>query len=46
MDNDLSEKIAFVTGGSAGIGAATVRRLAEAGRSVLVGYDNGQSRAK
>ena len=39
MDSDLSEKTAFVTGGSAGIGAATVRMLAEAGSTVVVGYN-------
>ena len=45
MDSDLSEKTAFVAGGSAGIGAATVRMLAEAGSTVIVGYNKGESRA-
>ncbi len=33
---DLTGKVAIVTGGASGIGAATVRRLAAAGASVLV----------
>ncbi len=33
---DLSGKVAVVTGGARGIGAATVRRLAEAGAAVVV----------
>ena len=45
MHSDLSEKTAFVTGGSAGIGAATVRMLAEAGSTVVVGYNKGEGRA-
>lgn len=44
--NDLNGKIAIVTGGSNGIGAATVRALAEAGASVLVGYNKGAERAE
>jgi NAD(P)-dependent dehydrogenase (short-subunit alcohol dehydrogenase family) len=35
-----------VTGGSSGIGAASVRRLAAAGARVVVGYNRGLDRAK
>lgn len=42
----LKEKIALVTGGSNGIGAATVRLLAEQGATVVVGYHRGQDRAE
>ncbi|MDG2032775.1 MAG: SDR family NAD(P)-dependent oxidoreductase, partial [Rhodospirillales bacterium] len=45
MQNDLTDKTAFVTGGSAGIGAATVRMLADAGSTVIVGYNTGENRA-
>jgi|SRR5215470_17075853 len=41
----LVGKIAVVTGGSSGIGAATARRLAEQGASVVVGFRNGHERA-
>ena len=33
---DFSGKVAFVTGGSAGMGAATVRAFAEAGAAVAI----------
>jgi 3-oxoacyl-[acyl-carrier protein] reductase len=46
MENNLSEKIAFVTGGSNGIGAATVRALASAGAQVIIGYNTGKDRAE
>lgn len=41
----LQGRVAVVTGGSSGIGAATVRRLAEAGASVAIGYNGGEDRA-
>lgn len=45
-DMSLGGKVAVVTGGSNGIGAATVRRLAEAGTRVVVGYNSGLDRAQ
>lgn len=42
----LRGRIAVVTGGSSGIGAATVQRLAAAGATVVVGYNAGQQRAE
>jgi 3-oxoacyl-[acyl-carrier protein] reductase len=41
----LEGKVAVVTGGSSGIGAAAVRMLAAEGASVVVGYHNGVDRA-
>ena len=41
----LAGKVAVVTGGSSGIGAASVRRLAAAGARVVVGYNKGADRA-
>jgi len=46
MSDELAGKIAFVTGGSNGIGAATVRKLAASGAAVIIGYNNGEDRAK
>jgi len=43
---DLNNKIAFVTGGSNGIGAATVRLLADAGAQVAIGYHSSPERAE
>ena len=45
MSKKLTGKIAFVTGGSNGIGAATSRMLADAGAIVIIGYNNGIERA-
>src|SRR5262249_56869205 len=42
----LAGAVAIVTGGSSGIGAATVRRLAEAGAAIVIGYNKGEARAK
>ena len=41
----LAGKVAVVTGGSSGIGAASVRLLAGAGARVIVGYNKGADRA-
>ena len=41
----LASKVAVVTGGSSGIGAASVRLLAGAGARVVVGYNKGADRA-
>jgi 3-oxoacyl-[acyl-carrier protein] reductase len=43
---ELDGKVAVVTGGSNGIGAATVRMLAEEGATVVVGYNGGETRAQ
>jgi len=42
----LAGKVAVITGGSNGIGAATARRLAAAGATVVIGYNEGVERAK
>jgi len=42
----LAGKVALVTGGAGGIGAAICAALAGAGASVLVGYSGGQERAE
>lgn len=46
MIGDLTGKCALVTGGSNGIGAATVRMLADAGARVMIGYNKGEARAQ
>jgi len=43
--SSLAGKVAVVTGGSSGIGAASVRLLADAGARVVVGYNKGAERA-
>jgi 3-oxoacyl-[acyl-carrier protein] reductase len=43
---DLTGRVALVAGGSGGIGAATCRRLADAGAVVCVGYNRGADRAE
>jgi 3-oxoacyl-[acyl-carrier protein] reductase len=43
--SSLAGKVAVVTGGSSGIGAASVRLLAGAGARVVVGYNKGADRA-
>ena len=42
----LKDKVAVVTGGSSGIGAATVRALAQSGARVAIGYNKGRERAE
>lgn len=42
----LKDKVAVVTGGSSGIGAACVRRLADEGARVVVGFHQGRERAE
>jgi 3-oxoacyl-[acyl-carrier protein] reductase len=42
----LKDRVAVVTGGSSGIGAATVRRLAAGGAACVVGYNSGEDRAR
>ena len=44
-EHPLNGKVAVVTGGSSGIGAASARMLAAAGAKVVVGYNKGADRA-
>jgi 3-oxoacyl-[acyl-carrier protein] reductase len=43
---ELAGRVAVVTGGSNGIGAATIRRLAAKGATCVVGYNQGLDRAE
>ena len=45
-DYALAGRVAVVSGGSSGIGAATVRRLAASGATVMVGFNAGKDRAE
>lgn len=42
----LEGKVAVISGGSSGIGAATARRLAEGGARIAIGYNSGRDRAE
>lgn len=42
---NLRDKVAVITGGSGGIGAATARRFADAGCKVVVGYNSRSAEA-
>jgi len=42
----LNGKVAVVSGGSSGIGAATVRLLAASGATVVIGFNQGEQRAE
>ncbi|HYL79523.1 MAG TPA: SDR family NAD(P)-dependent oxidoreductase, partial [Candidatus Acidoferrum sp.] len=46
MRVDLGGKLALVTGGSRGIGAALVRAMAAAGASVVVNYRENEAAAR
>ncbi|MEW6760896.1 MAG: SDR family oxidoreductase [Pseudomonadota bacterium] len=46
MNTSLNGKVAFINGGSRGIGAATARRLAQQGATVVIGYANSASAAQ
>jgi 3-oxoacyl-[acyl-carrier protein] reductase len=43
---DFSEKVVLVTGGSRGIGAATVKAITSSGGSVVVHYGSNQEAAE
>jgi 3-oxoacyl-[acyl-carrier protein] reductase len=43
---DLAGKVAVISGGSSGIGAASAQRLAERGARIAIGYNSGRDRAE
>ena len=43
---DLKDRVALVTGGARGIGAAVCRRLAQSGATVVVNYARSEAPAK
>ncbi|GAB3472346.1 3-oxoacyl-ACP reductase FabG [Massilia terrae] len=45
MSTTLNGKVAFINGGSRGIGAATARRLAQDGATVAIGYQSSEQAA-
>ncbi|MEO1745349.1 MAG: SDR family oxidoreductase [Pseudomonadota bacterium] len=45
MNQDLTGKVAVVVGGSGGIGAPTCSMLADAGATVVVGYNSNKAKA-
>ena len=46
MNTSLNGKVAIINGGSRGIGAATARRLAQDGATVVIGYANSAAAAQ
>lgn len=44
--DDLTGKVVVITGGSSGIGAAAGRRFADRNATVVVGYNQGEERAR
>ncbi len=46
MNTSLKGKVAFINGGSRGIGAATARRLAQDGATVAIGYGSSAAAAE
>ena len=42
----LKDRVAVITGGSSGIGAASAQRLAELGARIVIGYNSGRDRAE
>ena len=42
---ELDNRVAVIVGGSGGIGAQTAQRLAEAGASVVIGYNSNRDKA-